>query len=82
MTVSSRPPRLNMFRRTIAYNSSKNQLAKSAQSSNVILNIEKLGIDQYCAFQQEHYLEKTCPQWNQAMSMISMQLVDSIMAKE
>lgn len=60
-TMSNKPPRLNMFERTLTSSSSSNQPKKSMHNSNIVLNIEKLGTDQYCSYHQEKHSKKTCP---------------------
>lgn len=60
-TMSNKPPKLNIFRRTLTSTSSSNQPKNSMHNSNVVLNIEKLGTDQYCSYHQEKNSEKTCP---------------------
>jgi len=74
-TVRRNIPRFNLFRRIVSSSSSGKQLTMSAHSSNVVLNIEKMGTDQYYTFHQEHHSKKTFPQWNQSMRMVSTQHV-------
>jgi len=66
-TMSSRPPRY-LPKKNVASNSSSSQLTKSAQSSNMVLNIEKISTNSYCTFHHKHHLEKKVPimePWNE-----------------
>lgn len=81
-TVSRKPPRFKLFGRTTTSCSSSNQPTKSAQSSNFVFNIEHLSTDQYCSYYQERHSEKKFPQWNQAMSMLTTSIVDSVMVEK
>lgn len=44
-TMSNKPSRFNLFIRTTTSSNSNNQLLKSAQSSNVVWDIENLGLE-------------------------------------
>lgn len=48
--VSRGPPNFNLFRRDANFGSSSNQPANFAQSANIVLNIESMGMDQYCSY--------------------------------
>lgn len=47
-----------------------NQLAKYAHISNVVFNVEVMGMENYYMFHQESHSEKTCSQWR--YNMIAM----------
>lgn len=81
-TISNKPPRFNLFRRTTNFGSSNKQLTNFMPRSNVVLNIEHLDIDQYYSYHQEHHSEKMCPLQNQAMNILAMHLSDAVMVEE
>ena len=81
-TLSSKPTKYNMLRRGGNSSSRSSHLENSVQSSNVALNIGKIGMDQYYMFHQEHHSKNMCPQWNQVMSRMVAQLVHSIIFEE
>lgn len=71
-----------MLRSNSVFGSSNNQLEKSAQRSNVLLNIVKIGMDLYSMFHDEHHLAKTCLQWNQLMRRMVMRFIELVMVEE
>ena len=80
--MSNKPLKLNLMRRTTNFSSSSNQPAKSAQSSYVMLNVESMGMDQYCLFRQEYHSEKTCSQWNHNMNALAAHIIDTMISDE
>lgn len=52
--VSSKPPKY-LFRRSTTSESSSSESTKSAHSSNVVPNIEKIGTYSYCTFHEDHH---------------------------
>lgn len=48
----------------------------------MFLNIEKIGMDSYYRFHNEHHLEKTFPQWNQDMRSVVVQFIDLVIVEE
>jgi len=81
-TVSSKPPRFNILRRDSISGSSSNQSTKFVQILNVVLNVEIMGMDQYCSFHQEHHSEKTCPEWNHIMDTLAVPIIDVVISYE
>lgn len=65
-----------LFKLPFMKKNNNNQLAKSAQSSNVLYNVESLGMDNFCTFHQERHLEKTCPQWNHNLNTMVTNFVE------
>lgn len=57
-------------------NNNNNQPSKSAQSLNVVMNIERISMDNYCSFHQEYHLENTFPQWNDNMNALAVHIMD------
>lgn len=81
-TISSKPPRFNILRRAAKFGCNNNQLDKSKQSLNIVLNVESMGMDQYCLFHQEYHLEKTCPQWNHNINSLVVYIIDTVLSDE
>lgn len=59
-----------------------NQLAKSVQSSNVVFNVENLGMYIYYTFHQDPHSEKTCLQWKHNMNVMVSNVIESLSAEE
>lgn len=53
-SVSRNPPKF-LFKGNSASSSSNNYSTKFVQSSNVVLNIEKIDTDSYCTFHNDHH---------------------------
>lgn len=57
-TMRNKPPKFNLMRRNANSGSNNNHPVMSAQSSNIVLNIESMEMDQYCSFHQEYHSKK------------------------
>jgi len=45
-----------------------------------MLNVETMGMDQYCSFHQEYHSKKTCSQWNHNMNTQAIHFIDTVLS--
>lgn len=58
-----------------------NQSTKFEQGSNVVFNVENLGMDNYYTFHQETNSKKTCPQWKHNMNVVVSNVIEFFSTK-
>lgn len=80
-TMRNKPPKFAK-RENVTLGSNGSHLAKFAQSSNVVLQMDQIMKDNFCMIHEERNLDKSFPKWNRVMGTMNSSLNDHFKASE